>query len=266
LAHRFTTTYYRWGTIKPVTNEEQILTTNRNDYTVYPMPVTITWVFETLTDYPRIDIVVDTSQINGSDLVNFDLRGPYGVMDSFDDGLRGVVTKVMWGDRYHFQTLDQPVTGPSRWSWNEKNNGARYNALVAGDYEMGLFEPKLFSQSALADGWSNQRGTISTNAVCSTQRRIPCGNWPYQSIENNFGNPTNPTNYKLLAWGSSAFYGSSLSTVYEGSTGTQPLNGWPANRKISYSLCLVLGKTIDGGLTKTVAANPSSSACAKANF
>lgn len=190
-------------------------------------------------------------------------------MKSIDGTSNAVVTKVMWGDRYHFQTTNQPVTGTSQWTWNQSNNGARYNAIIVGNYEMGLFEPKLFSQSALADSWSSERGTTSANNICSSSgTRLPCGGWPYQSIENNFGGAqlNQPTNYQLLAWGSSAFYGASLTTIYDG-IGTQPLNGWPTNRQISYSLCLVLGKTTVNGLTKTVATNPSTIACARAtNF
>ena len=34
---------------------------------------------------------------------------------------------------------------------------------------------------------------------------------------------------------------------------SEPFNGYPANRTIQYDICVVLGKTIAGGLTKSVA-------------
>ncbi len=52
-------------------------------------------MFQSGTDYPRIDTAVNFSGISGPDLVNFDVRGPYGVM-IFDNGTDGTVDRLMW--------------------------------------------------------------------------------------------------------------------------------------------------------------------------
>ncbi len=56
-----------------------------------------------------------------------------------------------WGDRYHFASSGKPFNRSSAWTWNLGNQGGRYNALVAGAFEMGLFEPRTFQTSALRE-------------------------------------------------------------------------------------------------------------------
>jgi hypothetical protein len=258
-------TYRHYGIIARIPkdadgNDVQDTPTDPAKFALYPMPVTITWVFQGGTDYPRIDYTVDLAQIGKPDRVNFDVRGPYGVM-VFDNGADGLVTKVMWGDRYHFVTTANPPTRNSTWIWSEPNAGARYSALIAGGYEMGLFEPKPFSRSALADGYADERGSRSATynngkGCIGEPQLIPCDwEWPYQSIEFSLPYDDNnaPTNFKKMAWGSSAFYGTgnSVTRVYTTASTTEPLRG---GEKTSYSVCVVVGRTTANGLTREAAA------------
>jgi len=268
-AHQFTMTYHHYGTIvgipkDPDGNDVSPTPTDPNQLALYQMPITITWVFQQGTDYPRIDFAVDMSQIAKPDRVNFDVRGPYGVM-VFDNGANGVVDTAMWGDRYHFTTTTDPATRNSTWLWSEANTGARYSALLAGGYEMGLFEPRPFTASRLADPYADERGSTSAlyrngKGCLGENQLIPCDwEWPYQSIQYSlpYNNNNAPTNFKKMAWGSSAFYGTgkSLTKVYDTSTTTEPLYGWPnATKTIAYSLCIVLGVTTANGLTRDAAA------------
>ena len=229
------------------------------------MPITTTWYFEDGTDYPRIEVRVDFGDVTGPDLVNFDMRGPYGVM-RFDNSVNRVVDQVIWGDRFHFKSLGKPAVRGSAWTWSGTNRGARYHALIAGGYEMGLFEPRPFARSMLRDSFADERGKRSSvynggNGCLDQPQLLPCDwEWPYQSLQYSLPrNMTDPSNYKKIAWGSSPFYGSgpSLPRVYDSPTTSQPFNGFPASHRITYSVCLVLGATIQGGLTRVAAAGPS---------
>ncbi len=284
-AQRFTTTYHHYGTITPIPKDadgNDVMPTpiTPASFKLYPMPVTLTWVFQALTDAPRIDVVVDLSGIGAPDLANFDLRAPYGVL-VFDNGADATVTKVMWGDRFHFVTTASPVTRNSGWTWNVANAGGRYSALIAGAYEMGLYEPRKFSASALDDGYADERGNTSTGynhgKGCEGETQIiPCDwEWPYQSLQYSLPyasasdpNANNqPTNFKKMAWGSTAFYGTgtSLPKVFDSPTTSEAFVGWPTNEKIAYSICVLLGKTTTAGLTKTAAGRAKPS-CASAAF
>ena len=276
-AHRFTMTYHHYGTIAPIRkdadgNDVSPTPTDPNKLALYQMPVAITWVFQGGTDYPRIDFAVDLSQIGKADRANFDLRGPYGVM-VFDNDADGVVDKAMWGDRYHFATTADPVTRNSSWVWSGSNDGARYNALVAGAYEMGLFEPRPFATSALADPYADERGSTSDdynhgNGCKGENQLLPCDwDWPYQSLQYSLPYDDNnaPTSFKKMAWGSSAYYGTgkSLTEVYDTSSSTEPLHGWPKSKSLDYSLCVVLGLTTANGLTHDAAATQKGCAATK---
>jgi hypothetical protein len=276
LAHRFTLTYPRYGTVSPIPKNA-----NGDDVTktpvapaklkLYSLPVTITWVFQTGTDFPRIQTTVSLEDIPGPDRVNFDLRGPYGVMN-FDGG-DNLITKAMWGDRFHFTSTGAPLKRNSAWTWRARNLGARYNALIAGGFEMGLVEPKKFAQSTLADGYSDARGQTSAlynggNGCPDQDQLIPCDwEWPYQSAQYSlpYNNPNQGTNFEKIAWGTAAFWGTgaSMTKVYDTSSSSEPFNGFPASKQITYNICVVLGRTIAGGLTKSVAAGPTYS-CATA--
>ncbi len=83
---------------------------------------------------------MDFGGIPGPDLVNFDVRGPYGVM-IFDNGIDGTVDGLMWGDRFHFATTKNPPTRNSSWDWSKTNTGARYSALTAGGCRDGMGLP-----------------------------------------------------------------------------------------------------------------------------
>lgn len=278
-AHQFTMTYHHYGTIARIRkdsdgNDVRPTPVKQSELALYQMPVTITWVFQGGTDYPRIDFAVDLSQVALPDRVNFDLRGPYGVM-MFDNDKDGVVDKAMWGDRFHFITTTDPVTRNSTWDWSAENTGARYSALIAGSYEMGLFEPKAFTASALADGYADERGSTSTayrhGKGCNGEKQlIPCDwDWPYQSLQYSlpYNNNNASTNFKKMAWGSSPFYGTgpSLTQVFDTGSTFETLHGWPNNSSLTlrYSVCVVLGVTTADGLTRDAAANQTNCATTK---
>ena len=73
-----------------------------------------------------------------------------------------MVNQVQWGDRYLFATTAQPVTRDTGWNLERPQHGRRFTALIAGLYEMGLYEPVLFPQSALDDGYAEERGSTSS--------------------------------------------------------------------------------------------------------
>jgi hypothetical protein len=279
-AHRFTMTYRRYGTIDPIPkdpdtgNDAAPTPTDPSKLKDYAKPITILWVFEAGTDFPRIDTTVDLRQIDGPDRVNFDVRGPYGVL-VFDDGKNATVKSVMWGDRYHFKVTQTPVTRNASWTWDRRNTGARYTALIAGKYEMGLMEPAPYELTTLRHGYSDGRNKTSAtyhggNGCPENNQRLPCDwEWPYQSLQYSlpYDDLNSPTNYKKIAWGSAPYYGTgrSLKRIYDTPTTSQPFVGWPKSRKLSYSVCVVLGETIPGGLTKAAAAAGSAWTCAAAS-
>jgi hypothetical protein len=269
LAHRFTMTYPRYGTVDPIEkdadgNDVAPTPTDPNKLALYHLPITIMWTFQDGTDYPRIMTTVSFGDVPGPDRVNFDIRGPYGVM-VFDNNVDRVVSTVMWGDRFHFKTLGKPATRGSSWIWQRHNTGARYHALIAGSFEMGLFEPTPFKTSALRDGYADERHSRSSvyrngQGCDGEDQLIPCDwEWPYQSLQYSLPeNRNEPANYKKIAWGSSAYYGSgpSLPLVYDTANTAERFKGFPNNRKIVYSICVVLGLTVKGGLTQQAAAGP----------
>jgi len=269
-SHQFTTSYPRYGTIAPIkkdANGDDVKKSPiaKSAYQLYHLPVTITWFFESGKDSPRIETKVGFGDIPGPDRANFDVRGPYGVL-RFDNDTDKNVTTVIWGDRFHFITLDSPVTRGSGWTWNAANRGARYTALIAGSYEMGLYEPKKFAQSALRDGYADERGMTSTTyrngKGCDGEAQlIPCDwEWPYQSLQYSLPNDkTTPSNYKKIAWGSSPYYGTgpSLRTVFDSPNTSENFNGYPASKAVTYSICVVLGQTEASGLTRAAAAGPT---------
>jgi hypothetical protein len=282
-AQRFVIKYGHYGTVvaDPVDpnsgNDSNPLPAGKSHYAFYSMPATTTWVFQDGTNYPRIDVGVSLAGVippGGSsptaDLVSFDMRGPYGVM-VFDNGADGTVNSVLWGDQeYIFKLLQTPVTRDSTWTWNTVNKGARYQALQAGAFEMGMFEPARVSASATVDGYSAERGYTSASyahaggqsfSACSSGARqvLPSdGEWPYQSVQYslpcNAGGFKTPTDFKKFAWGTTAYYGTSLTGVYNGRK-SFAFNGFPASHTVGYSVCLVLGEFTAGtSLTSAAAA------------
>lgn len=272
LAHRFTQSYPRYGTVNPISkdsngNDVAKTPTDPAKLKLYALPITMIWVFQTGTDFPRLQTSVGLDKVTGPDRVNFDIRGPYGVLN-FDNGGNNLIARAMWGDRFHFISTAVPLTRNSTWTWHGANQGARYNALIAGAYEMGLIEPKKFSQSTMADGFAGARGktsaTYNSGKGCRPDENqlIPCDwEWPYQSAQYSlpYNNPNGATDFEKIAWGTTPFWGTgaSLPQVFDTDTTSEPFNGYPASKRITYNICVVLGRTIAGGLTKSIAAGPS---------
>jgi hypothetical protein len=272
-SYRFKMVYPRYGTIAPGgvntnTGEDQPpIGLSQSLFELYDLPVTITWSFQDGRDHPRIQTVVDLSRIPGPDRVSFDLRGPYGKLD-FNAG-PGPMTRVVWGDAYHFTTTSPTLTRNSTWTWNAANDESRYTALIAGQHEMGLFEPLPISETRINDGFAFGRGKTDVThdaaaAGCAGQA-LPCNyEWPYQSAQYElpYDNPNGVTTSEKIAWGSTPFYGMSLGSTYDG-TQSVPFNGFPANGKLTYSVCLVMGQTVGGSLTRFDASSGGDHNCAK---
>lgn len=268
VAHRFTQNYPRYGTIAPIpknANGDNVRPTPANTAQLkrYNLPITITWYFQEGTDYPRIITNVSLAQIPGPDRVEFDVRGPYGVI-RFDNNTDHVIDRVEWADRFFFKSTGAPLKRNSLWTWTGANTFGRYTAQIAGIYEMGLFEPRRLAQSQLAHSFAFGRGKTSTTYRCTEEdniQRLPCDwEWPYQTAQYSLPDNVNqPTDYKKIAWGSAPNYGTgpSLTEVFDTQTTSQPFNGFPANKNISYSVCIVLGRTVSGGLTKAAAHGPN---------
>ncbi len=273
-----TINYNHYGTTKPYginpnTGEDSpLLPTTASNYANYIIPVTMTWVFQSGRDYPRIDTSLDLSKVipvggttPAAGLVSFDVRGPYGVM-VFDNGVNGIVDTAIWGDETNlFTTTQAPATRSSGWTWNAANGGARFNLLVTGNtteldgrFEIGLFEPLPALSSALTDGYVPERNYTSASYKAAggksydscwpqAQQTLPSdGYWPYQSLQYSLPCPptanylTTPTSGKKIAWGSSSYYGSTLTATWNGYE-SLPINAWPASHRLNYSVCVVLG-------------------------
>ncbi|RXF74656.1 hypothetical protein [Hansschlegelia zhihuaiae] len=273
-SYRFKTVYPRYGAKAPggiddnTGDDQPPLGLSQSLFQLYELPVTITWSFQDGRDHPRIQTVVDLSRIPGPDLVSFDLRGPYGKLD-FNAG-SGAITRVVWGDAaYHFTTTSPTLTRNSTWTWNAANDESRYTALIAGQFEMGLFEPQPVAGTKINDGFAFGRGQTdathdAAGAGCGGQA-LPCDwEWPYQSAQYElpYDNPNGVTTSEKIAWGSTAYYGMSLGSTYDG-TRSVPFNGFPTNRKLSYSVCVVLGQTVAGSLTRFDASGGGDYNCAR---
>lgn len=260
--------YPRYGTkaaggLNPDTGQDQPkLGTDPALFQRYDIPVKIRWFFEDGVDHPRIQTVVDLSPVPGPDRLSFDMRAPYGKID-FDES-DDVVRLVTWADRFQFRNTTQPLTNSSEWTWNKPNVRARYTALVIGRNEMGLLEPKRFDRSDINDGYSDGRGKTSATYNCFF--KLPCdGEWPYQSAQYELPDvAATPTNSEKIAWGSAAYYGMSIDSTYDG-TQSQPFDGFPASKKLSYDVCVVLGQFISGGLTRDLATQGPNYNCAASN-
>jgi len=262
-SHSFEQTYYRYGTngSQPITfdgNGNPTDITKVADFKKYLIPLEITWTFTAGKDYPRIRFKYDLEAAQVPvDAVRFDLRGPYGVLD-FDAGTDAVATAIVWGDGFYKFTAvkDGGLTWQTPFTWNTPWKGARFQALVfGGKYEMGLFEPIPSGKSLFTDGWANSRGKTGNQLPPDYQ-------WPYQSLNYSLqGN--DPTTGKKIAWGSSPFYGTSVSTVYAGEGLAQPFAyGKKAQTakyapSVDYSICVVVGQSSNNAsLTEGAASQP----------
>lgn len=244
------------------------LGTSKSLFALYELPVTIEWIFQDGRDYPRIVTTVYLNRLPGPDRTSFDLRGPYGKLD-FDDG-NAPIAKVTWGDRYQFASNGAILTRRSTWRWNQPNEGARFIGITAGGREMGLVEPRTYAASRITDGFAFGRGKTSAthstaDAGCPDQE-LPCDyEWPYQATnyELPYEDPNGSTTSEKIAWGSTPFYGTSLTSSWDG-TAAAPLKGFPSSKKLVYDVCVVLGETVAGGLTRFVAEGGGTYSCASA--
>lgn len=266
-AERVTIQYGHYGTVQPVPIDPNTgadatpLPNKAAAFAYYSLPAAVTWVFQDGKDYPRLDVSVSLAAVippggtvPTADLVSFDIRAPYGVM-LFANGRSATVGSVIWGDRqFQFLPTVRPVTRNSAWSWAAPNRGARYHAIFSGGVEFGLFEPRPLAATQITDGYADERGFTSalyaaaggvSESSCpgGAAQSLPAdGTWPYQSLQYSlpcdaFGAPTS---FTKIAWGSAAYYGHSLGSVYNGHKAF-PLAGFPASHVVRYSVCLVTG-------------------------
>lgn len=236
------------GGLDPTTGQDKPpLKTDPTKYRLYSLPVTIRWAFEDGKDYPRVSTRVGLGRLPGANRVSFDMRGPLGKID-FEVG-NFSIKRAKWGDRFHFENKGRRtiLTRGSNWVWGQANEGARYNSLIAGNFEMGLFEPRPFIESATNDGYAAARGknylNYNNGKGCPTQDQLlPCDlDWPYQSSQSELPRSRNVgTTSEKIGWGSSPYYGTSLSATNDGTTST-PFDGFPASKTLVYDICVVTG-------------------------
>ena len=250
-AHEFKLNYPRWGTVAAMPDPDAQTSANAADHQRYQLPVVIRWHFVAGRDWPLWSVEYDQTAAN--DHIAHDVRGPYGVM-SFNEGVGNAVTALRWGDKYKFVAdagaadigaAAAPLNGTS-WTWNTLNTGRRYNVLSSGSYEFGLVDTVPYSASRYGDSYADRRG--STKAILngcndgdpSVMQALPCTwEWAYQSIQFDNGPPARPK----LAWGSSPYLGSSITSVGIGPGQTETIV--PKGR-VHYGVHIVLGKSGTG--------------------
>jgi hypothetical protein len=257
--HKFTTLYPKWGTVAPMADVTAATPAATNAHKKFMLPVTIQWTFENGKDSPRIDVKVDMAGVTAGQLA-FDLRGPYGVMNFANGDAGATINNVQWGDSISkFTTLNDRATNLTMntgWDWTDLNTPKRpYSAMTAISggvtYEIGLFEYKLGTDPGLAyGGWFDDRG-LNGNAIADYNGNGPAGAlnssaWPFQSANYSVSPNGAPTTGMKFGWGSANFYGSTFNAVSMGEHSggrTAPIVALPADKKIIYRTCLVLGKT-----------------------
>lgn len=274
--HTFTSTYPKWGTTQAMANIDDDAPAAASAHQRFELPLTIRWVFEKGTDYPRIDITLDLSASQAGQLA-FDVRGPYGTVEFADANRAATLQGVQWGDSaFHFTTkaaVNADLTTNTAWSWNEPIATSRkYNALIArGDvlYEIGLVEKLLAGDTGLAyGGWADTRGLESVGSGRALlSDTFPGWQWPFQSAQYSGLSANAASTFKKFAWGSSNLYGSASVTQFLNNTLSVPLVPHPS--QLTYRTCLVLGvssyDTVNfRGLAKTEATGAQSK-CANAN-
>ena len=257
--HQFTTPYPKWGTVSAMADVDAATPAAVNAHKKITLPVTIQWTFENGKDSPRIDVKVDMAGVTAGQLA-FDLRGPYGVMNFANGDAGATVNNVQWGDSVsQFSTLNDRATSlttNTAWDWIDLVAPKRpYSAMTATSggvtYEMGLLEYKLGTDPGLAyGGWFDDRGR-SGNAIADHTGAGPAGAlnssaWPFQSANYSVAPKGNPTTGMKFAWGSASYYGTTVNAVGMGGNAggrTAAIVALPADNKIIYRTCLVLGKT-----------------------
>ncbi|QDE87993.1 hypothetical protein BHS06_02980 [Myxococcus xanthus] len=252
-SHSFTLRYPKWGTRAAMANVTEATASASAAHQKFMVPVTIQWVFQKGTDFPRIDTRMDLGEATAGQL-SFDMRGPYGVVEFADATASATLNNVQWGDSLHHFTTGVAAAGAltteANWTWNEPiGNTRKYHALLARHptsgvlYELGLVELKLGQDTGLVyGGYSLNNGTTraaSGRALLSGS--FSAGEWPFQSAQYSGLSAATPVTGKKFAWGSSPFYGSALSSVYFNAGASLPINAFPASRDLVHRTCLVLG-------------------------
>ncbi len=252
-SHRFTLHYPKWGTLAAMADVTDATASAADAHQKFRVPVTIQWVFQKGTDFPRIDTRVDLGEATAGQL-SFDMRGPYGVVEFADATASATLNNVQWGDSLHHFTTGVSAAGAltthANWTWNEPIGGARkYHALLARHptsgvlYELGLVELKLGVDAGLVyGGYSLNNGTTraaSGRALLSDG--FSEGEWPFQSAQYSGLSAATPVTGKKFAWGSSSFYGSAIDSVYFNNGISLPITAFPESRVLVYRTCLVLG-------------------------
>lgn len=244
--HEYRLLYPRWGTVDAYPDPTVTIPAALAQHQKFFLPVVIRWHFVAGKDYPLWSVDYDLGA--ASDRIANDVRGPYGVMVFNESG--PAVTALKWGDKYRFAADATPLDfgataappGGLGWTWNTANTGRRYNALGAGTFELGLVDTVPYAASKYADGYANTRGKTSATATsCGYgMQSMPCDwEWAYQSFQYDYGPPTRPK----LAWGSSPYLGSSITTAWINSTENEPLS--PKGR-IAYGVHIVMGASGNG--------------------
>jgi hypothetical protein len=234
--HEFTQHYPHWGTIDPIADPSSDPTPSAlAAHAKYDLVVTMTWTFTSGQDYPLWSVTYDLSAAPVNRL-SIDMRGPYGSL-AFDDRDRPLKF-LEWGDQYVFRTRGSGVSTKSKWTWDTLNTGARYNLLVAGQFEMGLVQTIPYSASRFGSQYSDDRGLTSTRRLgCpDTGWRMPCDfEWTYQSVQyEEFGGRA--SRVKKIAWGTAPFLGTSKTSDETG----EPFVGYPV---VSYSVWITFDKS-----------------------
>jgi FG-GAP-like repeat/Divergent InlB B-repeat domain len=253
--HEYRFNYHHWGTIAAVPDPSS--TPSSADTAQHQLfsqlPVIIRWHFVSGQDYPVWSVDYDIS--SASDRISIDVRGPYGAM-VFNENTGPLITALRWGDKYRFEAdagvaeigaTAAPANGLS-WTWNVLNSGRRYNVLGAAAYEFGIVETVPYAASRYGDIYAApHRGSTKTLvggcAADPTYQLLsmPCNyEWPYQSFQYIFNDPTADPR---LAWGSSPFLGSSITTVFMNDTETETIV--PQGR-IHYGTHIVFGRSGTG--------------------
>jgi hypothetical protein len=279
----FHLTYPKWGTVTPIADPADDTTPAAfSDHQLFQVPITIVWTFQSGTDFPRIDYVVDISAAKKGQLA-FDMRGPYGVMEFADNDTNATINNVQWGDSaFHFNSSVATsgfLQQNSSWKWSTAIGGSRpYHAMIAKHsttsvlYEMGLFEMKLNGDNGLTySGYADHRGLNGTGFYAAANG-IQQYEWPFQSAQYSGSGgdggwlPNTPIYGKKFAWGSAPLYGSGLTTVYLNDNTPAAINPFPNGGVITYRTCWVAGKSTYSGvgtasLTRGIAAS-STPSCA----
>lgn len=237
---RFVQNYPRWSK-----------TTAAVPNTLYPVPVTVDWMFATGRDHPLWAVSWDMTAVPVN-AVDADSRAPYGELlfdGSASEGAHSAIAGVGWGDRYKFVTQSAPVTYASSWSWNTPNTIPYVKLWTTGvDATMGTVQTQTIVQQDAGGYYGAARWNTTSaagNACSAPASLMPCDyNWPFQSINYSFAGPATPTNNTRLAWGTNfGFLGQSSyythgSAFWGGPLPNATASGWP--RK-SYSTYVVLG-------------------------